>query len=143
MNLDKSKELETSITLVNQKLHFEGSVTGNPSVSIDYTAPLGDGLGYTSLELFLLSLSSCAGSAILVLLRKMGKDIHTFSMHAHGQRKSEHPTGFSAIHLRMEIASPGLSKAEVDKALGLMHGLCPVLSMLNESVQVQFSYELK
>jgi putative redox protein len=143
MNIDKSKELVTSITLLNQKLHFEGSVEGNPSLSIDYTAPLGDGQGYTSLELFLLSLSSCAGSAMLVLLRKMGKEIQSFSIQSHGQRKSEHPTGFSKIQLMMEIASPGLTAAEVDKALGLMHGLCPVLSMLNESVEVQFSYEIK
>jgi putative redox protein len=73
MITDKSKELKTSIQLLNEKLHFEGIVDGNEPISIDYTIPLGDNLGYTSLELFLLSLSSCTGSAILVLLRKMKK----------------------------------------------------------------------
>ena len=66
---DKSKELTASIKLLNEKLHFEGVVDGNEPVSIDYTPPLGDNLGYTSLELLLLSLSSCMGSAILTFLR--------------------------------------------------------------------------
>ena len=41
-------ELKTTIQLLNEKLHFEGKVVGNEPVSIDYTPPLGDNLGYTS-----------------------------------------------------------------------------------------------
>jgi len=52
---DKSKELTASIRLLNEKLHFEGKVDGNQSVSIDYTPPFGDNLCYTSLELLLWS----------------------------------------------------------------------------------------
>lgn len=68
---DKSKELTASIKLLNEKLHFQGMVDGNEPISIDYTPPLGDNLGYTSLELLLLSLSSCVGSAVLTFLRRM------------------------------------------------------------------------
>jgi putative redox protein len=71
--IDKSKEVTTSITLVNDKLNFSGTVEGNSPVSIDYTPPLGDSLGYTSLELLLLSFSSCVGTAMLTFLRKMQK----------------------------------------------------------------------
>jgi len=70
MITNKSKTLTTSIRLLNEKLHFEGNIDGNEPISIDYTPPFGDNLGYTSLELFLLSISSCTGSAILFLLRK-------------------------------------------------------------------------
>ena len=59
MTTDKSKTLTASIKLLNEKLHFEGKVEGNEPVLIDYTPPLGDHPGYTSLELFMLSLSSC------------------------------------------------------------------------------------
>lgn len=45
---DKSKELNTAITLINEKLHFKSTVGENEPLSIDYTAPLGDNLGYTS-----------------------------------------------------------------------------------------------
>ena len=54
---DKSKELKSTIRLVNDKLLFKGTVGDNTPVSIDYIAPLGDDMGYTSLELLLLLLS--------------------------------------------------------------------------------------
>jgi putative redox protein len=73
--MDKSKELISSIRLINDKLHFEGTAGDSIPVSIDYTPPLGDNLGYTSLELLLLSLSSCIGSSVLTFLRKMRKTI--------------------------------------------------------------------
>jgi len=47
---NKSKELNASIKLVNDKLHFMGSVVDNEPVSIDYIPPLGDDLGYTFLK---------------------------------------------------------------------------------------------
>jgi len=52
MTTDKSKTLTASIGLLNEKIHFQGKVEGNEPVSIDHTSPLGDNLGYTSLELF-------------------------------------------------------------------------------------------
>lgn len=70
---DKSKELNASIRLINDKLHFTGNVGNNAPVSIDYIASLGDELGYTSLELLLLSLESCIASAVLTFRRRMGR----------------------------------------------------------------------
>lgn len=81
---DKSKELNSSIKLVNDKLHFVGIVGDKDPVSIDYIPPLGDDLGYTSLELLLLSLSSCLGSAVLTFLRKMKKTITNCEIKASG-----------------------------------------------------------
>ena len=36
MTTDKSKELSTSIQIINGKLHFEGKADGNEPISIDY-----------------------------------------------------------------------------------------------------------
>jgi uncharacterized OsmC-like protein len=102
-------ELKTTVQLLNEKLHFEGNVDGNEPVSIDYTPPLGDNLGYTSLELFLLSLSSCTGSANLVLLRKMKKSLEIFEVNSTGYRNEEHPTGFhQANRTDVPCAQPSL-----------------------------------
>ena len=43
---DKLKELTTSINLLNEKLHFEGTVNGIDPISIDYVPPLGENLGF-------------------------------------------------------------------------------------------------
>lgn len=100
---DKSKELNSTIKLINEKLHFEASIGDNKAISIDYTPPLGDNMGYTSLELLLLSLSSCVGSAVLTFLRKMRKTITGCEIQANGIRREEHPTCFKHILLTINL----------------------------------------
>jgi len=140
--IDKSKELRGSITLVNDKLQFSGYAAGNAHVLIDYVPPLGDNMGYTSLELLLLSLSSCAGSAILVLLRRMQKTIKGFEISSVGIRKQEHPTGFKTINLEVDIKSDNISGEELDKVLKMIEGICPVLSMLKGNVEITYTYKI-
>jgi putative redox protein len=140
--IDKSKELRSSIALINEKLQFRGTVEGNAPVLIDYVPPLGDNQGYTSLELFLLSLSSCAGSAILVLLRKMQKTIKGFEISSVGVRKQEHPTGFKSINLDVTVQSSDITDLDMDKVLKLIETICPVLSMIKGNVYITYTYTI-
>lgn len=142
METDKSKELKAKIVLVNDKLNFKGTADSNPSISIDYVPPLGDNLGYTSLEIFLLSLSSCIGSAVLTLLRKMKKEFSGFEINSRGIRKQEHPTGFSTIYLEIVIISSGITGEELDKVLELSEGICPVWSMIKGNVEVITTFSI-
>ena len=141
--IDKSKELRGSITLVNEKLQFKGTVEGNAPVLIDYVPPLGDNQGYTSLELLLLSLSSCIGSAVLVILRKMQKTIKTFEISSVGYRKLEHPTGFKTIGLEIMIQSDNITSDDMVKVIKIAEGICPVLSMLKGNVEIAYTYKIK
>ena len=135
---DKSKELTATTTLVNNKLNFIGKVDGNNPISIDYTPPLGDNLGYTSLELLLMSLSSCMGSAVLTFLRRMNKTILNCEMNAKGFRREEHPTGFSRIIVEFVFTSPDLSEEDVTKMLALAEEkYCPVWSMIKGNTEVE------
>jgi len=134
---DKSRELSVSLNLVNDKLHFQAQTGINNPVSIDYTTPLGDNLGYTSLELLLMSLASCIGSAVLVLLRKMGKSVQGLEIKADGVRKQEHPTSFSLITLELVLKSSDATYSELDKVIGLSDAkLCPVYDMIKGNVEV-------
>jgi putative redox protein len=141
--IDKSKELNTSIVLVNNKVNFNGVVDGNSPVSIDYTPPLGDNAGYTSLELMLLSLSSCIGTAVLTFLRRMSKTIISFEIVSHGIRKEEHPTGFKTIYIGINLNSPDISGDDLDKVIKLSEDkYCPVWSMLKGNVEINIKHEI-
>ena len=140
--VDKSKELRGSITLINDKLQFRGDVTGNTPIMIDYIPPLGDNMGYTSLELLLLSLSSCVGSAFLVVLRKMQKTIKGFGISAVGVRKDVHPTGFKSIALEVNLQSDNTTAEEMSKVLGTIESICPVLSMLKGNVEITYTLNI-
>ncbi|MDX9948760.1 MAG: OsmC family protein [Bacteroidales bacterium] len=141
---DKSKELNSAIRLVNNKLRFMGSVEGNEPVSIDYIAPLGDDMGYTSLELLLLSLSSCLGSALLTFLRRMNKTISGLEIQAKGIRKEEHPTGFKSVQMEIFLESPDATEEDVKKVIGLAEDkYCPVLSMIKGNTTVATTFTIK
>ncbi len=140
---DKSKVVLASINLLNEKLHFEGNVNGNDPISIDYIPPFGDNLGYTSLELFLLSLSSCIGSSVLIFLRRMKKTISGFEINSKGFRREEHPTGFKTITLEFLIKSPDLTTEDLDKVIKLSEDTyCPVWSMIKGNVEVSVIYKI-
>lgn len=135
---DKSKELYSTIKLVNNKLHFTGSIDNNDPISIDYITPLGDDLGYTSLELLLLSFSSCLGSAMLTFLRRMNKTITSFEIQSIGKRREEHPTGFKSIHLDIKLTSPDSTEEDLKKVISLAEDkYCPVWSMIKGNTTVE------
>lgn len=140
---DKTKELVTSISLVNDKLHFQGTVDGNQPVSIDYTPPLGDNLGYTSLELLLLSLSSCLGSSVLSLLRRMEKSVAGCEIRAHGTRRTGHPTSFERIVLEIDLHSADTAEDDLEKVLKLSEDkFCPVWDMVKGNVEIALKYQI-
>lgn len=140
-SIDKSKELHASVKLVNDRLKFEGFVEHNEPVTIDYIAPLGDNSGYTSLELLLLSLTSCIGSAVLTFLRKMRRTINSCDIKASGIRNEEHPTGFRRISITIIINSPDVTDNDMVKVIKLSEDTyCPVWSMLKGNVEIETRY---
>lgn len=141
--INKSKELTTTIKLVNDRLNFIGTVGENTPISIDYIPPIGDNLGYTSLELFLLSLTSCLGSAVLTFLRKMNKAITNCEINATGTRRVEHPTGFKEINVDIKLESENISENEMLKVIKMSEETyCPVISMIKGNVNIKVNYKI-
>lgn len=141
--MDKSIELNSSIRLINDKLHFEGTAGESVPVSIDYTPPLGDNLGYTSLELLLLSLSSCIGSSVLTFLRKMKKNITGCEISSKGIRREEHPTCFKTILVTIILNSVDITEDDLKKVIKLSEETyCPVWAMLKGNVQVEIEFKI-
>lgn len=134
----------TSVGLTNGKMMFEANARDNPTIISDYTPPVGDGKGYMSLELFLISLSTCLGGALSVLLRKTGKTIEALDIAAKGVRREQHPTSFEHITLTIRIKAPQITEAEVNKALALSEAsICPVWAMIKGNVEVETQITLE
>ena len=70
-----NEQMEISLELINDKIQFKGTARDNESVLMDYFPPLGDGKGYTGLELLLVSFAGCSSTSIVYLLRKLGKTV--------------------------------------------------------------------
>jgi putative redox protein len=130
--------LEANVSLINNKLHFLGKSGNNEPVHIDYIAPLGDNEGYMSLQLFLLSLASCAGSSVLTFLRRMRKTIDGCQIKATGIRRSEHPLSFEKVTLEFMVRSTDILEADLQKVIDLSEATyCPVWAMIKGNVEVE------
>ncbi len=135
--------LSVAVELLNEKVQFSGRAGDNHPVKVDYYPPLGDGQGYTSLELLLISLATCVGTGVLTLLRKMRKDIQTFGIKASGVRRETHPTSFETITLEIDLRSRDVTGDDLDKVLKLAEeSICPVWAMIKGNVQVEKKYNI-
>ncbi len=135
--------MEVTVQSTNQKLGYTGALRSHPPVPIDYFPPLGDGQGYTPLELLLISLASCSGGTIGLLLRKKGKTVADIKVSAKGTRRQQHPTSFQKIDLAFTVTSRDTTDADMQKALKLAEeSVCPVWAMVKGNAEITTAYKI-
>jgi putative redox protein len=136
---------EVTVHLTNQKVQFVGVSKSNPdhSITFDYKPPIGDGQGYNGLELLLMSLSGCSATAIVYLLRKMGKTVSGLEVNAKGIRREQPPIKFERIFLEFILNSEDTKDADIQKAIQLAEqSVCPVWQMIKNNVEVVPEYRI-
>ena len=135
--------VEVTMDLTNQKVRFSGTAGSNPAILCDYSPPLGDGMGYTGLQLLLMSLAACSATSVVALLKKMRKSLTGFHVDAKGLRREEHPTSFESISLDFTVNSPDAGEADVRKVIQLSEeSVCPVWAMLKNSVEIKTEFRI-
>jgi putative redox protein len=138
-----AEQLEAAVELINNKVKFKGTAKSNDPVFIDYNQPVGDGEGYTSLELLLLSLASCSATSVVTLLRKMKKNISGLKVNANGVRRETHPTAFEKISLEFIVECGDTAVEDIQKAIKLSEEtFCPVWAMLKNNVEINAKYRI-
>ncbi len=136
-------QLEVTVNSTNQRLGYTAALRSHPPIPIDYIPPLGDGQGYTPLEMLLVSLGACSGGTIGLLLRKMGKTISSIKVNVKGTRREQHPTSFQKIHLAFTVTSADTKDADVQKSLKLAEdSVCPVWAMVKGNAEITSEYKI-
>jgi putative redox protein len=135
-------EIKTSVVL-DENIRMTGKGHTEHEVKIDYIPPFGEDKGFMSTELLLISLSSCSGHCILLLLRQMKKSVAGLEILGKGNRREEHPTVFTDIELDYRFKGGDLDEAAVEKAIHMTkETLCPVWAMLKDSVEISWKYSI-
>lgn len=137
------EQVKVSMELVNEKLRFLGTSEDNPSrpVSMDYAPPLGDGEGFLGLELLLISFAGCVSTAIVFILRRMGKTVSGYRMRAAGTRR-EAPLSLEAIDFEIEVDSPDIGD-ELESAILRAEQLSPVWLAIKGNVRVAWRHKVQ
>jgi putative redox protein len=135
--------LEVTVQSTNQRLGYTAALRSHPPIPIDYIPPLGDGQGYTPLEMLLVSLGACSGGTIGLLLRKMGKTVSGIQVDVQGTRREQHPTSFQRIHLSFTVTSADTKDADVQKSLKLAEeSICPVWAMVKGNAEITSEFKI-
>lgn len=135
-------QLEAKMVL-QDGMHFLGSAGSGHSVETDYPMGKATSSGSTPLELLLMSLASCSGGAMAVLLRKARQPVRGIEVRATGKRRDEHPTCLTDIELEFVIRGSEVDPAAVQQALTLSEQtICPVWAMLKGNTRIEASFRL-
>lgn len=135
--------MEISLELINDRIQFSGKARDNAPVLMDYFPPLGDGNGYTGLELLLVSFAGCSSTAIVYLLRKMGKSVKDLKVKSGGERYDKPPMHFKKIYIEYTVTSNDVNDSDMDKVIKLSEeSVCPVWAMVKGNVEIIATYKI-
>jgi len=136
--------LEVQLQTINDKIKFSAKSRSNPDLTIDFFPPFGDGEGYTSLELLMISFASCVSSTMAILLRsRVKRNVSSIHVTAKGKVKEDHPKALSEIRLNLSIFSKDTENSDVETLLAALENkLCPVWSMIKGNVEIKTSYDI-
>ena len=129
-------------------VHVDGmrvlAETGNHQILSDYPVPPGRAVeGFTSLELLLASLVTCAANSMLaVLKRKMNQPVTGLEVNARGQRREQHPTVLTAIELEFVVKGAVDPEAVTKSLKASEEQLCPVWNMLKGTTPIKATFRI-
>jgi putative redox protein len=123
--------MEVSLELV-EGFHLHAR-TGS-GIEFDVDAHSDTPHGPAPMQLLLTSVPACAAMDIVSILRKQRVEIVAFSAHARGERASDHPRVFTAIHLHFVLVSPNATEQQFHRAIELSEQkYCSAWAMLRAS----------
>jgi len=134
--------LTASAELTNGRMMFLGE-SGGHTVITDYVPPYGDGQGFTPLQLFLVSLSSCLGGTVRALAGAMKRHVGGMTVTAEGDRREAHPTMFDSIRLHVRVVSDDITEDDMAAMpKRAEETLCPLAGMVKATVPLHMDYEI-
>jgi putative redox protein len=138
-----NNNLTVTADLINDNVKFSGVSRDNHEIMIDSMSPIANDNGYTPIELFLLSLATCSGMTIILLLRKMHKNVLGLKVIASGDRRDTPPTYFKSILLKFELESKDVHSDDMEKVLKLSEkSMCPVWNMVKDTVDISCEFKI-
>lgn len=122
MRVDLSYKADQEYTAVNE--------SGN-EVNIDML-PADSKKSQSPTQLLLSALLACAAVDMVSMIKKRRKTLIDLKAYAEGDRREDHPRGFTKIHLHYDIYSPDLTEEEAERIVDLATTkYCSVASSVN------------
>ncbi len=130
--------MKTTTTLLGD-YEFEAVNPNGNRVHIDMRAAE-EKKGQSPTELLLSALAGCASVDLVQMLKKRRRTVNNLTVEAEGQRRDEHPRGFTHIKLHFKLNSPDVKQEEFEK-LGHLAATkyCSVAGSLSAEMDHEFT----
>ena len=124
---------------------FVSTNENNQSIVMDSpTTQGGDKVGPSPMEVVLMGLSACAGIDVKLILTKAKQKFSDIQVKVSADRREEIPKIYTDINLHFVVTGGDLSEKQVARAIKLSaEKYCSVSHMLQDTVNITHSYELK
>ena len=124
---------------------FVSTNENNQSIVMDSPATSGGNkIGPSPMEVVLMGLSACAGIDVKLILTKAKQNFSDIQVKVTADRREETPKIYTDINLHFTVTGKGLAENQVARAIKLSaEKYCSVSHMLQETVNITHSYELK
>ena len=131
---------EVVATWQHRGMVFSGAHPGKPPVIIDGHATEGP----SPVDTLLISLATCTGSDVVMILEKKRIDLRELRIGVSGTRRDEEPRRFLAIKLVYTVTAPGASEQAVRHAIDLsLEKYCSVTHSLNPDIPITYDLALQ
>ncbi len=99
--------------------------------------------GARPMEFLLLALGGCTAMDILVILKKMRKEIESFEVQMEAERAEEHPRVLTKIKVLYLLKGKDLKESEIERAVNLSKDkYCSVGAMLNKVAEIDYQFKI-
>jgi putative redox protein len=94
-------------------------------------------------ELLLIALGSCTAVDVISILRKKRENVIDYRVEVSGERRDDHPRGFTKMEVRHVLKGRNISPKSVAQAVELSETkYCSVAATLRPTVEIVSSFEI-
>ncbi len=138
-------ETMTATVTLKEKVLWEGTAGSGHGVVMDGpTEAGGSNAGFRPMELMLLGLGFCMGYDMVMILRRMRKEVTGYQIRLTGKRAEDPPTVYTEVTLEHVLTGKGISPESVERALELAeHKYCSASAMFAKTATLINTYRIE
>jgi len=135
----------TATVTLKEKVLWEGTAGSGHRVVMDGPAEAGgSNAGFRPMELMLLGLGFCMGYDMVMILRRMRKEVTGYQIRLTGQRPEEPPSVYTEVTLEHTLTGKGISPEAVERALELAeYKYCSASAMFSKTATLINTYRIE
>lgn len=134
-----------AVVNMGKGVQWEGVSESGHRVTMDGPEEAGGtNAGFRPMELMLLGLGFCMGYDMVLILRRMRKEVTGYQIHLTGQRAEDPPSVYTEVTLEHVITGKGISKAAVERAIDLAENkYCSASAMFSKTATLINRYRIE